>query len=75
LDSVSSRNEEAKVRRELVSFNTRRIVALVVILLGSTLGGLLAVAFTDSRLAAIVGVVLGAVAGLVFILIWANRSV
>jgi hypothetical protein len=33
------------------------------------------VAFTDSRLAAIVGVVLGAVAGMVFILIWANRSV
>jgi hypothetical protein len=74
-DSVSSRNEEAKVRRELVSFNTRRIVALVVILLGSTFGGLLAVAFTDSRLAAVVGVVLGAVAALVFILIWANRSV
>jgi uncharacterized membrane protein YfcA len=45
-----------------VSFNTRRIVALVVMLLGSTCGGLLAVAFTDSRLAAIVGVVLGAVA-------------
>ena len=58
-----------------MSFNIRRIVALVVMLLGSTCGGLLAVAFTDSRLAAIVGVVLGAVAGLVFILIWANRSV
>ena len=58
-----------------MSFNTRRIVALVVMLLGSTCGGLLAVAFTDSRLAAVVGVVLGAVAGLVFILIWANRSV
>ena len=72
---MSSRNEEAKVRRELVSFNTRRIVALVVMLLGSTFGGLLAVAFTDSRLAAVVGVVLGAVAGLIFILIWANRSV
>jgi hypothetical protein len=42
--------------------------------LGSIFGGLLAVAFTDSRLAAIVGVVLGAVAGMVFILIWANRS-
>jgi hypothetical protein len=58
-----------------VSFNTRRIVALVVMLLGSRLGGLLAVAFIDSRLVAIVGVVLGAVAGIVFILIWANRSV
>lgn len=67
--------KKAKAGRELVSFNTRRIVALVVMLLGSTFGGLLAVAFTDSRLAAIVGVVLGAVAGMVFILIWANRSV
>ena len=57
-----------------MSFNTRRIVALVVMLLGSTLGGLLAVAFTDSRLAAVVGVVLGALSELVFILIWANRS-
>jgi hypothetical protein len=57
-----------------VSFNTRRIVALVVMLLGSTLGGLLAVAFTDSRLAAVVGAVLGALSELVFILIWANRS-
>ncbi len=57
-----------------MSFNTRRIVALVVMVLGSIFGGLLAVAFTDSRLAAIVGVVLGAVAGMVFILIWANRS-
>jgi hypothetical protein len=47
---------------------------LVVMLLGSTLGGLLAVAFTDSRLAAVVGVVLGALSELVFILIWANRS-
>ena len=58
-----------------MSFNTRRIFALVVMLLGSIFGGLLAVAFTDSRLVAIVGVVLGAVAGIVFVLIWANRSV
>ena len=57
-----------------MSFNTRRIVALVVVLLGSTFGGLLAVALTDSRLVAIVGVVLGAVVGMVFILIWANQS-
>ena len=57
-----------------MSFNTRRIVAFVVMLLGSTLGGLLAVAFTDSRLAAVVGVVLGALSELIFILIWANRS-
>jgi len=71
---VHFETHKAKVRRELVSFNTRRIVALVVMVLGSTFGGLLAVAFTDSRLAAIVGVVLGAVAGMVFILIWANQS-
>jgi hypothetical protein len=57
-----------------VSFNTRRIVALAVMFLGSTFSGLLAVAFTDSRLAAIVGVVLGAVVGMVFILTWANQS-
>jgi hypothetical protein len=52
-----------------VSFNTRRIFALVVVLLGSTFGGLLAIALTDSRLAAIAGVVLGAVVGMVCILI------
>src|SRR5215210_5707292 len=40
--------KKAKAGRELVSFDTRRIVAVVVMLLGSTLGGLLAVA---SRLA------------------------
>ncbi len=57
-----------------MSFNTRRIVALAAMLLGATFGGLLAVALTDSRLAAIVGVVLGAVVGMVFILIWANQS-
>ncbi len=55
-------------------FGFGETVALVVMVLGSIFGGLLAVAFTDSRLAAIVGVVLGAVAGMVFILIWANRS-
>jgi len=57
-----------------VSFNARRIVALVVVLLGAIFGGLLAVAFADSRLAAVVGVVLGAVAGMAFVAIWANRS-
>ena len=57
-----------------MSFNARRIIALVVMLLGSTMGGLLAIALTDSRLAAIAGVVLGAVVGVVFVLIWANQS-
>jgi hypothetical protein len=57
-----------------VSFNTRRIVALVVVLLAATFGGLLAVALTDSRLATILSVVAGAVVGMVFIVIWVNRS-
>jgi uncharacterized membrane protein YeaQ/YmgE (transglycosylase-associated protein family) len=56
-----------------VSFNARRIVALVVVLLGSTVGGLLAMAFSDWRFATLVGAVLGAVVGLVFVLIWANQ--
>ena len=46
-----------------MSFNTRRIIALVMVLLLWTIGGLLAIAFTDSRLAAIAGVVLGVVLG------------
>lgn len=37
-------------------------------------GGLLAVAFSDTRLTAIVGVVLGAVVGIIFVLIWAHQS-
>ncbi len=42
-----------------MSFNARRIVALAVVLLGSTFGGLLAV----------VGLV-----GLALVLVWANQS-
>ena len=58
-----------------MSFNVRRIIALVVVLLSSTIGGLLGEAFfADSLLAAIVGAVLGAVVGLVFVLIWANQN-
>ena len=57
-----------------MSFNTRRIVALVVMVLGSTFGGLLAVALSDTRLVAIVGAVLGAVLGMIFVLIWAHQS-
>lgn len=56
-----------------MSFNTRRIVALVVMFLGSIFGGLLAVAFTDSRLAAIVGVVLGAMVRMVFVLVRVSK--
>ena len=50
-----------------MSFNTRRIIALVVVLLGSTVGGLLAMALSDWRFAALVGVVLGAVVGVVLV--------
>ena len=57
-----------------MSFSARRIIALVVVLLVSTIGGLLAIALTDSRLAAIASVVLGAVVGVVLVLIWADRS-
>ena len=46
-----------------MSYNVRRIIALVVVLLGSTFGGLLAIALSDWRFAALVGVVLGAVGG------------
>jgi hypothetical protein len=57
-----------------VSFNARRIVALVVVLLGSTFGGLLAVALSDTRLVAIVGAVFGAVVGMIFVLVSAHQS-
>ena len=61
-----------------MSFSARRIIALVVVLLVSTIGGLLAIALTNSRLAAIagvvLGVVLGVVVGVVLVLIWADRS-
>ena len=58
----------------LVSFNTRRIIALAVLMLASTLGGLLAVASFDSRVASVLGVVAGAVVGMVLMVIWASRA-
>jgi hypothetical protein len=57
-----------------VLFNTRRTIALVVVLLGSSFGGLLAMAFSDWRFAGLVGMVLGAVVGVALVLIWANQS-
>ena len=57
-----------------MSFNVRRILALVVVLLGSIFGGFLALALLGTRLTAIAGVVLGAVVGMAFVLIWAHRS-
>ena len=58
-----------------MSFNVRRIIALAVVLLSSTVGGLLGEAFfLDSPLAVAAGVVLGVVVGLAFVLIWANQN-
>jgi hypothetical protein len=57
-----------------VSFNTRRIIALAVVLLASTSGGLLTVAFFESRVAPLLGVVAGAVVGVVLVVIWASWS-
>jgi hypothetical protein len=59
---------------ELVSYNAKRIIALVVILLASTLGGLLTNSFFGSRVAPVLGVVVGAVVGMVLVVIWASRS-
>jgi hypothetical protein len=57
----------------VVSYTVRRIVALAVVLLVSTLGGLLAAALFDSRVAPVLGVVAGAVVGLALVVIWAGR--
>ena len=57
-----------------MSYNARRIVALAVVLLTSTLGGLLAAALFDSRVAPVLGVVAGAVVGLALVVIWAGRG-
>lgn len=57
-----------------MSYNARRIIALVVVLLASTMGGLLAVALFDSQVASILGVVAGAVLGMVLVVIWASLA-
>jgi hypothetical protein len=57
-----------------VSYNARRIIALAVVLLASTMGGLLAVALFDSQVAPILGAVAGAVLGMVLVVIWAGRD-
>ncbi len=57
-----------------MSYNARRIIALVVVLVASTLGGLLTVAFFSSRVAPALGVVVGAVVGAVLVVLWASRS-
>jgi hypothetical protein len=74
-DLAGRRKEESGSRMEgIVSFNTRRIIALAVVLLASTLGGLLTVEFFDSRVAPVLGVVAGAVVGLGLVVIWASRG-
>jgi hypothetical protein len=57
-----------------VSFNSRRIIGLAVMLLATILGGLLAVASFDSRVTSVLGVVTGAVLGMVLVVIWASRA-
>ncbi len=57
-----------------MSFNARRMIALVVVLLGSSCGGLLAMTFLDWRFAGLVGMALGAVAGVALVFILANQS-
>jgi len=57
-----------------VSYSARRIIALAVVLLTSTLGGLLTREFVDSRMAPVLGVLAGALVGVVLVVIWASRS-
>lgn len=57
-----------------MSYNTRRIIALAVVLLASTLGGLITTSLFGSRVAPVIGVVVGAVVGVVLVVIWADRS-
>ena len=71
---LAGRQEKRKQDGGTVSFNTRRIIALVVVLLASTLGGLLAVASFDARGASVLGVVAGAAVGMVLMVIWASRA-
>jgi len=73
---LAGKQDEESGRQDggIVSYNARRIIALAVVLLASTSGGLLAVALFDSRVAPVLGVVVGAVVGLVLVVIWAGRS-
>lgn len=57
-----------------MSFNTRRFLALAVVLLAATFGGLLAAAFLASQVATILGVIAGVVVGMVLVVIWASQS-
>ena len=57
-----------------MSYNARRIIALVVVLLASIVGGLLTLAFFGSRVAPVLGVVVGAVVRVVLVVLWASRG-
>jgi hypothetical protein len=58
---------------EVVSFNTRRVIALVVVLLASTVSGWYTWALTASQMAAVLGAVGGAVGGIVVVVLWVSR--
>ena len=57
-----------------MSFNTRRFLALAVVLLAATFGGLLAAAYFASQVVTILGVVAGVVVGVVLVVIWASQN-
>ena len=56
-----------------MSYNTRRCIALVVVLLAATFSGWYTLTLTDSRMAGVLGVVGGAVVGIVVVVLWASR--
>jgi hypothetical protein len=56
-----------------VSYNTRRFIALVVVLLAATFSGWYTLTLTDSRMVGVLGVVGGAVVGIVVVVLWASR--
>ncbi len=59
---------------ENMSFNTKRILALVVVVLAAVFSGLVTLALTNSRAAVLFGVVAGAVVGLVVVRNWLRGS-
>ncbi len=56
-----------------MSFDARKSVALAVVLLASTFGGLFTVTFFDARMLPVLGVVIGAMLGVV-VMMWASRG-
>ena len=56
-----------------MSYNTRRFIALVVVLLAATFSGWYTLTLTDSRMAGVLVVLGGAVVGIVVVVLWASR--